>query len=66
MIVGPTGLNRTIVKRNIISILVDNSIIELPELNLKILGKATTLVSSMRIPKQGKTNMNHNALQAGT
>ena len=30
------------------------------------LGKARTYLTSMSIPKQGKANLNHNALPGGT
>ena len=43
------------------SILLDNSFIELPGSNLEKLEKARTHLASMSIPKQGTTNMNHNA-----
>ena len=46
---------------NIFSMLFDNNFIEVPGSKLKILGKASTLLTAMNIPKQGKTNMNHNA-----
>ena len=49
-----------------LSILLDNSFIELPESNLKIWKKAGTILTSMSIPQQGKTNMNHIAQPSGT
>ena len=36
------------------------------EIKLENLGKPRTYLTSMSIPKQGKTNMNHNAWPAGT
>ena len=43
------------------SILLDNSFIELLGIKLENSGKARTHLTSISIPKQGKTNMNNNA-----
>ena len=47
-------------------VLLDDSFIKLPGSNLKILGKARTYLTSMSIPKQGKTSMQPNAYAVGT
>ena len=44
-----------------VSILLGSSFIELPESNLKSLGKARNLLTFQSMPKLGKTNMNHDA-----
>ena len=43
------------------TILFKNVLIETSGLEIKFLGKARTLLTPLSIPKQGKTNMQHNA-----
>ena len=55
------GQNRTILRRNVFSILLDNSLVRATGIKPENLRKARTYLTSMSIPKQGKTNMNHKA-----
>ena len=61
VIVCLPGLNRTILRRNMFSISLYNSFLELPGIKSENLGKAKTYLTFMSILKKGKTNMNHNA-----